>query len=59
MNQKSLEAPFDGIIGIPQVDVGAYVTPGTVYATLQDLDNMRVDFSVPEQQIRLVEMGCR
>jgi len=57
MNQKSLEAPFEGIIGIPQVDVGAYVTPGTVYATLQDLDNMRVDFAVPEQQIRLVEMG--
>ena len=57
MNQKSLEAPFDGIIGIPQVDVGGYVTPGTVYATLQDLDRMRVDFAVPEQQVRLVEMG--
>jgi membrane fusion protein (multidrug efflux system) len=57
MDQKSLEAPFEGIIGIPQVDVGAYVTPGTVFATLQDLDNMRVDFSVPEQQIRLVEIG--
>jgi membrane fusion protein, multidrug efflux system len=57
MNQKSLEAPFGGIVGIPQVDVGAYVTPGTVYATLQDLENMRVDFSVPEQQVRLVEVG--
>ena len=57
MNQKSLEAPFDGIIGIPQVDVGGYVTPGTVYATLQDLDSMRVDFAVPEQQVRLVAMG--
>ena len=31
--------------------------PGTVYATLQDLDSMRVDFSVPEQQIRLIEIG--
>ncbi len=57
MNQKSLEAPFDGTIGIPQIDVGQYVVPGTVYATLQDLDNMRVDFSVPEQQIRLVAVG--
>jgi membrane fusion protein (multidrug efflux system) len=57
MNQKSLEAPFDGVIGIPQVEVGAYVTPGTVYATLQDLNDMRVDFSVPEQQVRLVEIG--
>lgn len=57
MNQKSLEAPFGGIIGIPQVDVGQYVGPGTVYATLQDLQNMRVDFSVPEQEIRLLAIG--
>ena len=28
-----------------------YVTPGTVFATLQDLDTMRVDFSIPEQQV--------
>lgn len=57
MNQKSLEAPFAGVIGIPQIDVGGYVTAGTVYASLQDLDNMRVDFAVPEQQIRLVAIG--
>ena len=56
-DQKSLEAPFAGIVGIPQVDVGQYVVPGTVYATLQDLDNMRVDFSMPEQQIRLIRIG--
>ena len=31
--------------------------PGTVYATLQDIDTLRVDFSVPEQQIRLIEVG--
>jgi membrane fusion protein (multidrug efflux system) len=57
LEQKALEAPFDGVIGIPQVDVGEYVIPGTIYATLQNLDTMRVDFSVPEQQIRLVKIG--
>ncbi len=57
MEQKALQAPFAGVVGIPQVDVGEYVVPGTVYATLQDLDNMRVDFSVPEQQIRLIRTG--
>jgi membrane fusion protein (multidrug efflux system) len=57
MEQKSLTAPFDGIIGIPRIDVGEYVQPGTVYATLQDVDRLRVDFSIPEQQIRLIEIG--
>jgi membrane fusion protein (multidrug efflux system) len=56
MEQKALTAPFAGIIGIPQVDVGQYVQPGTVYATLQDVDTLRVDFSIPEQQIRLIEV---
>lgn len=57
MEQKALTAPFAGVIGIPQVEVGAYVQPGTVYATLQDKDKLRVDFSIPEQQIRLIKVG--
>ena len=51
MRQKALEAPFAGIIGIPKIEVGEYVVPGTVYATLQDLDTMRVDFPIPEQEL--------
>lgn len=57
LDSKRLTAPFDGVIGIPRVEVGQYVVPGTVYATLQDLDQMYVDFSVPEQQLGLLELG--
>jgi membrane fusion protein (multidrug efflux system) len=54
---KSLEAPFSGTIGIPRIEVGEYVAAGTVVATLQDLDHIAVDFSVPEQFIAQVTMG--
>lgn len=57
LDAKKLSAPFAGVIGIPRVEVGQYVTPGTIYATLQDLTRMRVDFSVPEQQIGNLVMG--
>ena len=57
LEQKALTAPFAGVIGIPRVDVGEYVVPGTVYATLQDLETMRVEFSVPEQDIRRIAIG--
>lgn len=57
LNQKSLYAPFSGIIGIAKVDVGQYVTPGTVFATLQDTDTMRIDFTVPEQSLPLLKLG--
>lgn len=57
VEQKSIEAPFAGVIGIPRIDVGQYVQPGTVIATLQDLDNMRVDFTVPEQRAAELSIG--
>ncbi len=59
VEQKLRVAPFDGVIGIPRVDVGQYLMAGTVYATLQDLDTMLVDFSIPEQQLRLASIGTR
>jgi len=57
LDQKQLKAPFSGTAGIPKIEVGQYVTPGMVVATLQDLDTMRVDFSVPEQQLSLLKIG--
>ena len=57
LEQKSIEAPFAGVIGIPRVDVGQYIQPGTVIATLQQLDTMKVDFTVPEQQVNQLTMG--
>lgn len=57
LDHKKLTAPFTGVIGIPQIEVGQYVSAGMVYATLQDLSNMRVDFSVPEQQLGDLALG--
>src|SRR5690606_6182927 len=48
LNQRQLRAPFSGTIGISQIELGQYLTPGEVVATLQDLDTMRVNFTVPE-----------
>ena len=57
LRQKKLRAPFAGTIGIPRIDVGQYMTPGTKVATLQDLDTLRADFSVPEQRIGELRIG--
>jgi membrane fusion protein (multidrug efflux system) len=57
LEQKQLTAPFGGTVGIPRIDIGQYLAPGTAVVTLQDLDTMRVDFSVPEQQLALLKIG--
>jgi len=55
--QRQLVAPFDGVIGLPRVDPGQYVSPGTIIATLQDLTALRVDFSLPEQSLPRLRVG--
>ncbi|MGH6763835.1 MAG: efflux RND transporter periplasmic adaptor subunit [Phyllobacterium sp.] len=57
LEQKSLEAPFSGTIGIPRIDIGQYLSPGDVVATLQNLEKMRADFSIPEQFLSKVGIG--
>jgi membrane fusion protein, multidrug efflux system len=57
LEQKLLTAPFGGTVGIPRIDLGQYLSPGTSVVTLQDLETMRADFSVPEQQLPLLKIG--
>ena len=57
VEQRELSAPFSGTIGLPRVDLGQYVAPGTIVTTLQDLETMRVDFSLPEQQLPNLRIG--
>lgn len=57
LDQRQLSAPFAGTVGLPRVDVGQYVAPGTIVATLQDLSTMRVDFSLPEQELPNLSIG--
>ncbi len=55
--QKLIRAPFDGELGIRQVDLGQYVQTGTLLFTLTDLDQLYVNFSLPEQERGRVDLG--
>ena len=57
LDQKQLRAPFGGTMGIPRVELGQFLQPGTVVATLQNLDTMRADFAVPEHQLGELYIG--
>lgn len=57
--QKTISAPFSGQLGIRQVNLGQYLAPGAAVVTLQKLDPMEVDFTVPQSQIDLVRVGMK
>jgi membrane fusion protein (multidrug efflux system) len=52
-----VRAPFSGIVGLRQVSNGAYVTPQTVLATLQKVDRVRIDFTLPESYANTIKRG--
>ena len=55
--KTEITAPFDGRIGLRQVSVGSYITPSTEIASLQNIDPVKIDFSVPEKYASTVEVG--
>jgi membrane fusion protein, multidrug efflux system len=57
VDYKFIRAPFAGKLGIRQVDVGQYLSPGTVIVTLQALDPIYVDFTLPQQALAQIVVG--
>lgn len=55
--QKVIRAPFSGQLGIRQVNIGQYLSPGTPIVTLQALDPAFIDFTLPEQDLATVVVG--
>jgi len=49
IDQKLIHAPFDGVLGIRQINLGQYIGPGTNIVSLTNLDTLHVNFRLPEQ----------
>jgi len=56
---KRITAPFAGIMGIRRVDVGDYLSPGTVIAALQDHSELEIDFTVPARYTPKLRAGLK
>jgi len=57
LDKTELRAPFGGVIGLKQVSDGAYVSPNTLITTLQEIDPVKVDFTVPGKYAGWVKAG--
>lgn len=57
VDKKQIRAPFDGHVGIRLVDIGQFLAAGQKVTTLQALDPIFVDFTLPQREVRLVSVG--
>jgi membrane fusion protein (multidrug efflux system) len=57
LRDRLIRAPFSGVLGMRTVSPGTLVQPGDAITTLDDIDLIKVDFSVPERFLSVIEPG--
>lgn len=55
--KTEIRAPFDGVVGLKSVSEGAYVSPTTIIASIQQINPAKIDFSVSERYASIVKKG--
>lgn len=56
-DKLTIRAPFPGVLGVRKVSVGAYLNPGVEIVNLEKIDQLKVDFKVPETYLARVRVG--
>jgi len=57
LRNKRIHAPFAGTLGIRRVELGDYLSPGTLIASLQDRSALEIDFTVPARFAPKLRVG--
>jgi membrane fusion protein (multidrug efflux system) len=57
IDKTDIRAPFAGIIGLRYISEGGYVTPDKLIATIQNIDPIKVEFSIPEKYAGQLKTG--
>lgn len=56
-DKTEIRAPFDGVVGLRAISVGAYAQVGTTLVNLEKIDALKLDFRLPEINLRDVKVG--
>ena len=59
LDDRLIRAPFAGLLGFRQVSAGTLITPGTAITTLDDISTIKLDFSIAEIHLGVVQPGLR
>jgi membrane fusion protein, multidrug efflux system len=57
VGKRVIRAPFSGRLGIRQIDLGGYVTPGQTIVSLQTVDPIYATFTLPESELSRLKVG--
>lgn len=58
IDRKVIRAPFTGVLGIRQINLGQYLVAGAAIVPLQSMDPVYVNFAVPQQDVARLHLGA-
>lgn len=59
LDKTEIRAPFSGVVGLRRISEGSLLSPQTLITTLQDLDPIKMDFTIPEKYSGRIKPGSR
>lgn len=57
IEKTEITAPFNGTIGLRNISEGSYLTPAVVIANFQNIDSVKIDFSIPQKYSEELQRG--
>lgn len=59
IGKTRIVAPYRGKIGLKNISLGAYVTPANILTTISDVENLKLEFTVPEKYSEEMKKGTQ
>lgn len=57
LRQRTISAPFDGVVGLSEIEAGDYLRAGDVVTTIDDLSAFIVEFAIPQEAAADIKIG--
>lgn len=57
ISKTEIRAPYSGRLGLRSISLGAYISPTDIITTLRQVDNLKLEFSVPEKYAKEIVNG--
>ena len=57
IRKTEIRAPFSGKLGLKNISPGAFITPATILTTIGQVNQLKIQFNVPEKYGSLLRMG--
>jgi membrane fusion protein (multidrug efflux system) len=57
IRKTEIRAPFSGKLGLKNISPGAYVTPSTALTTISQVNQLKIEFNVPERYSEKIKKG--